>query len=198
MYSCRPNIVLGFHGCDESIRNNIISGNAKLKPSNNNWDWLGNGIYFWEYNPLRALDFAEEAKMKWGKIKEPVALGAVINLGFCLDLTDKQNLDLVRSAYRTVKKTIKKAGIKNENSRDDFDKIIRKLDCFVIKTVHQIHKEKGLRPFDSVRGVFIEGKKLYPTSGFHEKTHIQICVVNPNAIKGYFLPLSEDHSFTKI
>lgn len=34
--------------------------------------------------------------------------------------------------------------------------------------------------------MFTEGKPLYPGAGFHEKSHIQICVRNPNCIKGYF------------
>jgi hypothetical protein len=42
--------------------------------------------------------------------------------------------------------------------------------------------------YDSVKGVFWEGDELYPNAGFREKDHIQICVRNPNCIKGYFLP----------
>jgi hypothetical protein len=32
----------------------------------------------------------------------------------------------------------------------------------------------------------MEGKRIYPTSGFWNKTHIQICVCNPDNIKGVF------------
>jgi len=39
---------------------------------------------------------------------------------------------------------------------------------------------------DSVKGVFTEGKLLYPDSGFDEKTHTQIVVRNPHCIKGVF------------
>jgi hypothetical protein len=58
----------------------------------------------------------------------------------------------------------------------------------VIQTVHLINQDANKRAFDSVRGVFWEGKPLYPNAGFAEKNHIQICVCNPNCIKGYFLP----------
>jgi hypothetical protein len=47
-------------------------------------------------------------------------------------------------------------------------------------------KERKLQPFDSIRGVFIEGDRLYENSGFYRKTHIQICVCNPLSIKGVF------------
>ncbi len=46
--------------------------------------------------------------------------------------------------------------------------------------------------FDTVRGVFVEGAPIYPTSGFREKTHIQICVSNPGVIKGVFRVSSND------
>jgi hypothetical protein len=45
--------------------------------------------------------------------------------------------------------------------------------------------------FDSVRAAFIEGDKIYPGAGFNEKTHIQICIINPNCIKGFFKPRIE-------
>ncbi|SEK41780.1 hypothetical protein SAMN05421740_101809 [Parapedobacter koreensis] len=52
----------------------------------------------------------------------------------------------------------------------------------------------GNKEFDSVRGVFWEGNPLYPTAGFREKDHIQICIRNIDCIKGYFLPLSRINS----
>lgn len=42
--------------------------------------------------------------------------------------------------------------------------------------------------FDSVRGVFIEGGPAFEGSGIFEKSHIQICVRNPNCIPGFFRP----------
>lgn len=66
--------------------------------------------------------------------------------------------------------------------------LIRKLDCAVIQTAHQISKQAVGSSYDSVRGVFWEGKPLYKGAGFKEKNHIQICVCNPNCIKGYFRP----------
>ena len=49
--------------------------------------------------------------------------------------------------------------------------------------------------YDSIRGVFIEGGEVYPGSEFVEKTHIQICIVNPNCIKGYFKPMERNEEF---
>jgi len=39
----------------------LADNRSHLNASNNPWDWLGNGIYFWENDPQRALEFAQEA-----------------------------------------------------------------------------------------------------------------------------------------
>lgn len=46
-----------------------------------------------------------------------------------------------------------------------------------------------------MKGVFWEGVELYPDAGFREKNHIQICVRNPNCIKGFFLPRKLDMNY---
>jgi len=71
------------------------------------------------------------------------------------------------------------------------DHIIRRLDCDVIKKVHEYFHAAGQPPFDSVRALFPEGNALYSGAGFRESTHIQIAIRNPNMIKGFFLPRKE-------
>ena len=63
MYSKRAGLVLGFHGCDISVRNDVVyKKGILLNPSNNDYDWLGGGVYFWENNYVRALEFANFLK----------------------------------------------------------------------------------------------------------------------------------------
>lgn len=73
--------------------------------------------------------------------------------------------------------------------------ILRNLDHAVIEFLHESRKIQKLPPFDTVRAAFWEGNDLYPNAGFKEKNHIQICVRNPNCIKGYFRPLAPDAKF---
>ncbi len=68
------------------------------------------------------------------------------------------------------------------------DLLRRNLDCAVINHLHAI----GDANFDSVRGVFIEGNELYPTSGFYHKTHIQIAIRSRECIKGVFRVRPQD------
>lgn len=46
MYTTKNNLVFGFHGCDESIRNSLLLGKSDMKMSENPYDWLGRGMYF--------------------------------------------------------------------------------------------------------------------------------------------------------
>jgi hypothetical protein len=56
MYTSRTGLILGFHGTDESIVNDVLNGKGDLKKRDNVYDWLGHGIYFWDNSPSRAMD----------------------------------------------------------------------------------------------------------------------------------------------
>lgn len=190
MYSSLPSFVLGFHGCDQRVADTVIGGNECLQPSENSYDWLGHGIYFWENDPDRALLFAEEGcHRETSLVSKPAVVGVVIDLGCYLNLVEANALQIVKAGYQDLKNLTKRAGAEmpqnRETSRSN-DFLLRHLDCAIIETVHQSREEAGERPFDSVRGVFWEGNELYPNAGFKEKNHIQVCVRNPNCIKGFF------------
>jgi hypothetical protein len=201
MYPAKPGLIIGFHGCDKTVRNNIVNGKALLKASTNDYDWLGNGMYFWENNQQRALDFAKELKThpRTGKenIKTPLVLGAVIDMGYCLDLLDSEYLQFVKQSYNALGDSYKLLGLPlpvNRPLKASEDLLLRKLDCAVIENLHLSRSKNSLFSFDTVRGVFIEGKELYPNAGFNEKNHIQICIRNINYIKGFFIPRSTDNN----
>jgi hypothetical protein len=199
MYSAKAGLLIGFHGCDKSVRDKIVNGKVSLNPSENLYDWLGNGIYFWENNQQRAFEFANELKKSTrGNIKKPAVLGAVIDMGYCLDLLDTEYLKLVSESHSNLDDSFESIGLSmpvNKTVGDSRDLLLRNLDRAVIENLHQQRTLKNLTPFDSVRGVFIEGKPLYNGAGFHEKNHIQICIRNPNCIKGFFVPRTADARF---
>lgn len=199
LYSNRTNLIIGFHGCDKTVADKVINGSDNLVASTNDYDWLGNGIYFWQNNEERALDWALQlSKRKNSSIKTPAVIGAIIDLGYCFDLTDNRYLKEMEKGYDFLVSICKSTNSpipKNTNIGNSEDLLLRKLDCAVIQTVHMLHSETGSKPYDSVRGVFWEGKPIYPNAGFREKNHIQICVCNPNCKKGYFLPRSIDPNY---
>ncbi len=200
MYSTRSGLVLGFHGCDESVAQEVVKGTKELRPSENDYDWLGNGIYFWEGNCERAMEFAkylmEHPSRVKGKvpIKIPAVLGAVISLGKCLDLLESDSLTKVEEAYKILEESSKETGWALPENSGGEDLLLRRLDCAVIQSLHKsLDREEKF--YDSVRGMFTEGEELYSNAGFHKKDHVQLCIRNPNCIKGYFLPrnLSGEH-----
>ena len=80
-------------------------------------------------------------------------------------------------------------------SQNRYDWLLRDLDCAVIECVHTLNRLNNFPAYDSVRGIFTEGKASFPGSGFKEKTHVQLCIINPNCIKGYFNPIETDSEY---
>lgn len=188
-YEYQPSFVLGFHGCDQRVLDALLSGKQQdLKKSENNHDWLGHGIYFWEGNPARALSWAQQ-RTKQSKIEQPAVVGAVIDLRRCLDLFNEDGLLQVQSAHRRLKQDfdqLKQSMPSNSGTTSDL--LNRRLDCAVLNALHGYRDVDELEPYDSVRAPFLEGGDLYPTAGFRSQNHIQICVRDVSCIKGYFRP----------
>ena len=107
MYKSLPYFVLGFHGCDRDVAEKILSSSSEhLKLSKNDYDWLGNGIYFWENNPERALQYALQLK-KYpargkAKIKNEAVVGAIIDLGNCFNLFETQSLLTLKASFNIL------------------------------------------------------------------------------------------------
>lgn len=192
VYEYQPSFILGFHGCDKSVGEDVLSAAKKhLKPSEKAWDWLGHGIYFWEGNLARAWEWAY-ARQDEGKIAEPFVIGAIIDLRHCLDLFDSEAMGQVAATHKAVKSMFKNAGgVLPKNTGKTPDKAGRKLDCLVLNALHDFRKDSKQPEYDSVRGPFLEGAPIYPGAGFRSQSHIQICVRNTACIKGYFRPLAQ-------
>lgn len=192
-YACHPQFVLGFHGCDQKVGEALLDGSVEhLEQSQNDYDWLGFGTYFWEDSPLKAMEFAEESaaggQNSRGKIKTPFVIGAVINPGRSLNLMDRTALEEVRGAYDSLTLALKGSSLAIPTNGKHLR--TRKLDCAVFQFLHGWRtQQKDCPPYDTVRGLFFEGNDLYPGAGIKEKDHIQICVRDPRCILGYFRPI---------
>ena len=182
--------MLGYHGCERDIGETILAGGL-FKDSENDYDWLGHGIYFWEANPRRALDFAKETfrRKNPGVLDNaPFVVGAVIDLGNCLDMMSMTGVEEVKVAFNALKAQRDSSANLDPLPRQIAGSSVRKLDCAVINHLHFLRNQAGMLfpVYDTVRGLFVEGDAIYPGSGFHEKTHIQICVRSRICIKGVF------------
>ncbi len=195
MNAALASFILGYHGCDAQVADQVVTGRRPLRASQNDYDWLGDGVYFWEHSPQRAFDFAKTMRHRphpsGQRIRKPGVIGAVINLDYCLNLLDATFIELVRQAHADFAAAMHAAGEPLPRNTGGGDMVSRKLDCAVIRFLHQKREREGLRAFDTVRAAFFEGRPLYEGAGFAAGNHIQLCVRNPRCVAGYFHPLDE-------
>jgi hypothetical protein len=181
-------LTIGYHGCPREIGMRAILKQEGLEPQNKAYHWLGDGIYFWENDPHRALEWAQE-KASRDEVKEPFVIGAIIDLGRCLDINLRENQTPLISSFDSLKVEFESAGrpfLKNKKAKGDDREInvLRFLDCAVINRLNQ----SLAQPFDTVRGLFVEGEPIFEGAEIYHKTHSEIAVRNQRCIKGYFLP----------
>jgi hypothetical protein len=173
-------VVLGYHGCDADFADSILSGETSVRDwreSRNRYDWLGHGIYFWEHAPERALE--------WAAVREKRGvIGAVIQLGVCLDFTDVRYTSALNGFYKNLKESYAAAGRDlPPNGRGN-----RVLDCLVI---NELVRQTDVG-FQTVRSPFLEGPPAFPRSGIRKQSHIQVAVVDRSCILGVFRPNIEN------
>jgi hypothetical protein len=185
-------LVLACHGCALETAQKLLGG-SPFQPSTRDYDWLGSGSYFWENDVLRAYQWSTEARRNFD---HPSVVGAVIELGHCLDLTTQSGIKAVKQAYDEFILTAEENGIPISQNVDPAkesggDKILRRLDCAVMNCLYGIlqteqESDPQCQPYATVRAIFPEGGELYPDAGFRDQTHIQICVREPEQILGVF------------
>ena len=170
-----PRLVIGFHGCTPKFADALIAGEVPIdqwEPSRNRYDWLGEGIYFWEHGPERAR--------AWGK---GGVVGAAIQLGTCLDLTDIVATRLLGAAYDSLAETYLAEGMPLPENRGKR----RERDRLVVDQVVTLASSAGVR-YQTVRAPFLEGDPAYPGTEIRLESHIQLAVRDPTCIVGVFRP----------
>ena len=91
--------VIGYHGTRRSVAERIVLRQETFTWQDNPGDWMGSGVYFWEYGPKQAWWWAE-LRRRHRKWEEPTAVVAsMIRLGFCFDLLDPDNARDLKSFH---------------------------------------------------------------------------------------------------
>jgi hypothetical protein len=155
-------IILGYHGAKTGnaaeFARRLLLGEVGLdewEPSENEFDWLGHGIYFWEHSPERARRWVGPAG---------IVVGAVIQLGDCLDLTDLYCTELLVKSHATVERSYREKGEKlPKNTVRELKN--RKLDCLVINHLTAISAQ-----IQTVRGAFEEGDEAFAGAALRKET----------------------------
>jgi hypothetical protein len=167
-----PQLVTGYHGCHVDTANDIVAG-AGFRPSQNGYDWLGAGIYFWEDGPSRAAEWARKRFGDSGAVVQ-----ATISLGRSLNLLDTTHFDRLEQSYEKILLTLPGLGLevpKNIRKLHELDYVVVEYYCDEVATT-------GGEAFQTVRGCFPEGKPLYEGSKILRETHIQVSVRDAGCI----------------
>lgn len=173
-----PRTIIGFHGCTRDIAIKILTEN-RFVTSTNTYDWLGEGIYFWEYAPYRALDWAQALCARRGG--EPAVIGVTIRLGRCLNLLDIQHSGGLVQAYSIMEANIGNRKLPVNLRRAHY------LDREVIDTYCQNVLLDTNKSYQTVRGCYPEGDPVFPGSKILSLTHVQIAVRDPACITNVHL-----------
>lgn len=187
--------VVGYHGTKQSTALKIVQGVGDFEPSKNDDDWLGNGIYFWEYAPQQAWLWARRRKRARGWDEEIAVVASMIRLGFCFDLLDPENVKDLGRIYQEYTKALEEAGIlppTNVMSR-------KRLNCGIFEFAYASFEDRD-SPVDTCRAVFVPTTRvdrIWRGSGIHPHAHIQVCVRNPACILGTWL-VKPDEDFTNV
>ena len=163
----------GYHGCSLDSANRIVSQQTFL-PSAKTYDWLGESVYFWEYAPYRALEWAALKCEREGG--EPVVLQATIRLGRCLNLLDTEHIPGLAEIYVSFVKGADGAKLprNTEQGAHYLDRAV--IDAYCRRAI------KETIAFQTVRGSFAEGEPIYPGSKILSRAHTQIAARDPDCI----------------
>ena len=175
--------VIGYHGTRRSTALRIVQGLEGYHASANADDWLGHGIYFWEYAPKQAWAWAEQRRRTWSPREDIAVLASMIRLGNCFELLDPDNLEILTRFRREYERRERQDG---RVPRENYNKS-KYLDCSVFQYAYAAFQAEA-DPVDTSRAVFVpSGERLWTRSGLHRHAHIQLCVRNTECILGTWL-----------
>ena len=168
-----PRTIIGCHGCTRATADAILSAGRFLS-SENEHDWLGAGVYFWEYAPYRALEWAKLVALQRGE--QPSVLAATVSLGNCVNLMDVVHREGLIATHQKLAIRFGSENLPRNTARGG-----NFLDRMVIDEYCDDLAEQGA-PTDTVRGAFPEGEPIYSGSKILSLAHTQMAVRNPDCI----------------
>lgn len=180
----RAPVIRGYHGTSATQAAVIVRDG--FLPSDNDYDCLGNGVYFFEDGLAPARAWAKRAHPN-----EPAVVQADIHLEDCMDLKDKLGwVPLLTQAHGEMLRVSRQQGLALPPQTSD----AHRLDRAVMEFTVAILEREGMQ-IRAVRGVFAEGPPAFPGSFLSEGSHVQVAVrdtdlisnvkVVPAGVQGY-------------
>ena len=167
--------IVAFHGTTRSVAERLVDG-GDFAPSGRSYEWLGTGVYFWEYAPKQAWRWARDHR----KASDPAVVGAMLRLGNCLDLLDPENVRWLKRIHDDMMENWRRSRAQvPRNHRDR-----KSLDCAVFNWIYA-RSDAASTPIETSRAVYVptdKAKRVWAGSWIYEESHIQVCVREPKNI----------------
>ncbi|WP_420129993.1 hypothetical protein [Longimicrobium sp.] len=161
---------IGFHGTSEEAAQRILA--SRFEISRNEYDWLGDGAYFFQDAPVRAMEWARQ---RFGD--NAAVIGAEIDLEDCIDLLDVPwHAEIARVYPRYLVE-----GEQQGRSLPRQSAGAHRRDRDVMNYLIDLLEEKN-RAVSGVRAAFSEGEPAFPDSALLDRSHVQIAIRAPEAI----------------
>ena len=164
----------GFHGTTEANAESILENG--FNPSENPYDWLGGGVYFFQDAPHAAHDYAKKYCREHGG--EPAVLRSQIRLASCADLFDTELNDIFGAIYEKYSQVNESIPV-NRGGYRPLDRTVMDYACLILKEDYNARVQ-------CVRAIFIEvdeEERLFPGSLIYRTSHVQIAVRDTTLIK---------------
>ncbi len=163
---------IGHHGTTRAAADAIVR--EGFKPSSNTFDWLGDGVYFFQEGRSRAQDWA----LKVAGSEEWAVIEAEIDLTDCMDLLERSWSELLSEARDAIVSQHRRAGLRLPKQ----DGLAHGMDRLVINYAVGVLESRGHR-VASVRAAFQEGEPAFPGSALFSMSHVQIAVRDQSVIR---------------
>ena len=167
--------VYGYHGTSMDAAIEIIE--SGFKPSNNDYDWLGEGVYFWQDAPIRAKQWAQSVYPQ-----QPAVIKSLIRLDNCIDLLDVGWIPSIRALYNRFVEDYQSSNLPlptQNPGRSKAHRLDRTFFDYAVETINL----SSTRKVETIRSVFVEGENIYPSSAIYDLAHVQIAVRNTASIQ---------------
>lgn len=184
--------IVGFHGTTLARARQIVAGPPALfRPSVNDGDWLGYGVYFWEASAKRAMIWA---KSQTGGGEPLAVVAADIDLSRCIDLFDLSVFKEIKGAYveflrheQDLGDIVRQEGIEvldgHAKTTSGSKKVNNYRDRAFLNWYIQELRRGSYYPA-SVRGAFLWGDALFKESFLFDWAHSQISVLDATVMSG--------------
>ena len=155
---------IGYHGTSAEAARRILSTGFEI--SRNEYDWLGDGAYFFQDAPARALEWARE---RFGE--NAAVVGAEIDLGDCIDLLDIPWERVIQDGFWRYASHLASLGERLPVQTPGAHRLDRHVLNYAVDEI----TASGMR-VRSVRCAFPEGAPLFPGSALLSRSHVQIAI----------------------